>query len=196
MNVWASFGLGLSAALMPGALQAFFFARAVQKGWRGAWYLAFTPLLSDGPVVALTLWALGRLPQGWLNGLRGVGAVFLLWMAWRLWREAAAPQAQTMDDLQARARTLAQAVTINWFNPNVYLFWATVLGPPVLAAWETDPWAGVRLVAAFYAAMVAGSLAMLFAFGRAHGLNPIWRARLTRGSAGLMALFAGLLIWR
>ncbi len=193
MQWWESLGLGFSAALMPGALQAFFFAQAVQRGWRGAWYLAFTPLVSDGPVVAFTLWALGRLPTAWLAGLRWVGAAFLLWVAWRLWRSAAA-QAAASDPAAAQVRTLAQAVTINWLNPNVYLFWATVLGPPVLEAWRTDPWAGVRLVAAFYAAIVVGSLAVLFAFSRAHGLSPAWRARLTRLSALLMALFGGLLL--
>ncbi len=191
MQWWESFGLGLSAALMPGALQAFFFAQAVQRGWRGAWYLAFTPVVSDGPVVAFTLWALGRLPTAWLAGLRWVGAAFLLWVAWRLWHTATATTAASAST--AQVRTLAQAVSINWLNPNVYIFWATVLGPPVLAAWRMEPWAGVRLVAAFYAAIVAGSLAVLFVFSRAHGLAPAWRARLTRLSAGLMALFAALL---
>ena len=192
MQWWESVGLGLSAALMPGALQAFFFAQAVQRGWRGAWYLAFTPIVSDGPVVAFTLWALGRLPTAWLAGLRWVGAGFLLWVAWRLWRSAAV----TADEPPAHAQvcTLAQAVSINWLNPNVYIFWATVLGPPVLAAWRVDPWTGVGLVAAFYAAIVVGSLAVLFAFSRAHGLSPAWRARLTRVSAALMALFGVLLV--
>ncbi len=186
-------GLGPGAALMPGALQAYFFAQAVQRGWRGAWFLAFTPVLSDGPVVALTLWALGRLPLVWLTWLRWVGAGFLLWVAWRLWRGAAEV---TAGEPTAQVRTLFQAISINWLNPNVYIFWATVLGPAVLAAWQEHPWAGLRMVAGFYAAIVAGSLAVLAVFSRAHGLSPAWRARLTRSSAALLALFGVLLAAR
>lgn len=191
---WSVAGLGLSAALMPGALQTFFFAQAVQRGWRGAWYLAFTPLLSDGPVVAFTLWALGRLPLAWLDALRWVGAGVLLWLAWRLARTAS----EAADPAAARGqvRTLAQAVTINWVNPNVYVFWATVLGPPVLAVWQDDPWAGLQLVAVFYAAIVLASLALLAVFSRAHGLPAVWRARLTRLSAALLAGFGLVLVLR
>lgn len=191
MSWWESAGLGLSAALMPGALQAFFFAQAVQRGWKGAWPLAFTPVLSDGPVVAFTLWALGRLPEAWLASLRWVGAAFLLWVAWRLWR--AAPEVAAGGTDPGVQRSLFQAVSINWLNPNVYIFWATVLGPPVLAAWRRDPWAGAGLVAAFYAAIVAGSAGLLAVFSRAHGLSARWRVRLTRLSAALMGLFALLL---
>ncbi len=193
MTWWESAGLGLSAALMPGALQTFFFTQAVHRGWRGVWFLAFVPVLSDGPLVAFTLWALGRLPWHWLTGLRWVGALFLLWIAWQIWRSGAAegpPEAA----MAQRVRTLAQAISINWLNPNVYLFWATVMGPPVLAAYRRDPWTGWGLVIAFYAAIVGGSLGLLALFSRAHGLGPRWRQRLTRLSAALLGLFALLLL--
>ncbi|NPA07284.1 MAG: LysE family translocator [Chloroflexi bacterium] len=191
--LWTAVGLGLSAALMPGPLQAFFLAQALRRGWRNVWFLAFTPLLSDGPIVALTLLVLSRLPLTWLNALRVLGSAYLLWLAWQLARSAARPEAQE-DDARGRVRSLGQAVLINLVNPNPYIFWATVLGPPVVELARQDWRAGVAVVVLFYGSMVLGSLGLLALFSRAHRLSAYWRQRLTWLSAALLAGFA-LLLW-
>ncbi|NPA26963.1 MAG: LysE family translocator [Chloroflexi bacterium] len=189
---WTALGLGLSAALMPGPLQAFFLAQALQRGWKRVWYFAFTPLLSDGPIVVVTLALLSRLPSGWLTALRFVGGAYLLWLAWQIARSAAYASSNT--ELASPVRSLGKAVLINLLNPNPYIFWATVLGPPVVRLARQDWRLGLGVVVLFYASMVGASLVLLALFSRAHRLSAYWRQRLTWLSALLLAGFA-LLLW-
>ncbi len=177
--------LGLSAALLPGALQAFFFAQAVRLGTRRALFLAFTPLLSDGPLVLVSLLLLSQVPAGWLRALRVLGGLYLLYLAWQV---AKSPPQPTEEKAAGRIRTLMQAVTVNWLNPNPYIFWATVLGPRTLEGWKQHPLWGLGFIATFYLLLVAGNMGLLALFGRMHGLPLQWRHRFLRLAAVLLAL--------
>ena len=72
-----------AAAVQPGPLQAYLVSRTLSHGWRRALPAAFSPLLSDGPIIVLALLALSRLPAGFERGLRLAGGAFLLFLAWR-----------------------------------------------------------------------------------------------------------------
>ena len=178
--------LGVSAALLPGALQAFFLAQTLRLGWKRSLPLALTPLLSDGPLVAATLLLLPRLPPTWWRGLEILGGFYLLYLALSLFRQPVSEQTTTS---QGRIRTLFQAVTINWLNPNPYIFWATVLGPLVLQGWQKQPGLGLAFIGVFYAVMVGGNVSLIWLFGRLGGLPAAWRRRTLRLVALLMALF-------
>ncbi len=179
--------LGLSAALLPGALQAFFLAQALRLGWRRALPLALTPLLSDGPLVVLSLTVLSNLPALWVQGLAVAGGLYLLYLAWQLVRAPAAASAEASRGPQVR--TLLQAVTINWLNPNPYIFWLTVLGPLALQGWQRHPLWGLAFIGVFYAVMVAGNGVLIWLFGRLGNLPPLWRRRSLRAAGLLLALF-------
>ena len=62
-----------AAAVQPGPLQAYIVSRTLSHGWRRALPAAFSPLLSDGPIIVLALLALSRLPAGFERGLRLAG---------------------------------------------------------------------------------------------------------------------------
>jgi len=162
-----AFVLGLSAALLPGALQAFFLAQTLRLGWVRALPLALTPLLSDGPLVVVTLWLLDRLPPTWVHFLELGGGVYLLYLAWGLARQP----------------------VINWLNPNPYIFWATVLGPLVLEGWRAQPVWGLGFIAVFYATMLGGNAVLIWVFGRLGRLPLQWRRVTIRGAAFILALF-------
>ncbi len=179
--------LGLSAALLPGALQAFFLAQTLRLGWLRALPLALTPLLSDGPLVVLTLVILGRLPSAWIQGLEVGGGLYLLYLAWNLFRQPLSEERTASG--AGQIRTLFQAVTINWLNPNPYLFWATVLGPLVLEGWRTHPSWGLGFIATFYATMVGGNGVLIWLFGRLGRLPLSWRRVTVRGAAVVLAGF-------
>ena len=59
-----------AAAVQPGPLQSYLISQTLSHGWRRTLPAAFSPLISDGPVIALALLVLSRVPAWLAQGLR------------------------------------------------------------------------------------------------------------------------------
>jgi threonine/homoserine/homoserine lactone efflux protein len=181
-----------AAAVAPGPLQTYLISQTLTHGWRRTLPAAFCPLISDGPVIALALLVLIRVPVWMAQGLRLAGGVFVLYLAWgaaRSWRG---------HDAQAVAPApsgLLRAVLVNVLNPNVYISWSLVLGPLLLKAWRESSANGVALLAGFYGTMVLALAGTIVLFAAARNLGP----RVTRMLIGLssvaLACFGCYLLW-
>lgn len=190
-----------AAAVQPGPLQAYLVARTLGHGWRRALPAAFSPLLSDGPIIVLALLVLSRVPAGFERGLRLAGGAFLLFLAWRAartWR-AWTPESVTGRVGPARRagapgrESLLGATVVNLLNPGPYLGWGLVMGPLLLQAWRESPAHAVALLAAFYATLVSGMVAVVLLFAGARRLGP----RVNRALVGVSALaLAAFGLWQ
>ncbi len=184
-------GLGLAAGAQPGPIQTFFIRQSAEHGWKKIWPAAFAPLLSDGPIIALTLLVLTRIPRWLEKGLYLAGGLFILYLAWASWHQHAAPPAQT-----AALHSLWQAALTNLLNPAPYIFWSTVNGLILLEGWRTSPAAALAFLAGFYGAMIAINLAVIVASGQAVVRIPGLQKRLLGLSAALLFLFGLWQLWR
>lgn len=174
---------GFAAAVQPGQLQAYLVSRAIAHGWRRTLPAVLAPLLSDVPVILLVVLLLTRVPPLFLNVLRVVGGVFLLYLAYGALR-ASRGEAGTAASPAAAHRTFLEAVLINLLNPSPYLGWALVLGPLLLQSWASSAASGIAVLAAFYLSLIAGSSAIVILFAQARALGP----RVARGLVALSAL--------
>jgi threonine/homoserine/homoserine lactone efflux protein len=182
-----------AAAVQPGPLQAYAIALTLRHGWRRALPAAFSPLLSDGPIIVLVLLVLSRLP-GWLiPAVRLAGGVLLLFFAFlaaRSWRSFDAARAAPAA---AEPRSLVGAALVNLASPGPYLGWSLVMGPLLLKGWREAPANGIALLAGFYGVMVVAMVVIILLAGAARGLGP----RANRAMLGLSALaLAGLGAWQ
>ena len=157
---------GFAAAVQPGPLQAYIILQALKNGWRRTLVFALVPLLSDLPIIALVLFVLAVIPHGWLIVLQIVGGAFLLYLAVNALRAARNLTQDAGDEEGSRPRGLFQAVLINLFNPNPYLFWSTVTGPILLQGWRGAPANGIGLLASFYLVMILVNAAIILAVSR------------------------------
>ncbi len=188
-------GLGLTAGVLPGPLQAYLAAAAAQGGVRRALPVAFAPLLSDGPILLLVLVLLSRLPSWGLTLLSGAGGLFLLLLALRTWRAASAPRREgSRAGPGEQLRTAGAGALVNLLNPNPYVFWGTVGGPLLLAGWRRDPALGLGFLALFYGGIVGANLALALLFGQTHRFGETGRRRVLRVSALALGTFALLLL--
>lgn len=185
--------LGLSAGVAPGPLVALIVQRTLEGGfWRGL-RVAVAPLLSDLPIVGLSLWLVGQVPAAGLLVLRIAGSLFIAWLAVEAWRRAGTSRAAGPVTVTAR-RDLAHGVLINLLNPHPYLFWATVGGPIVIGAWRDGRTGGVVVfLAAFYGLLVGGKVAVAAVVTRLRGRSQVLRARSGRLAAILLGAAGGLL---
>ena len=186
MLTYLLFGVSyaFAAAVQPGPLQAYLIAQTLRHGWRRALPAAFSPLLSDGPIIVLVLLVLSRIPAILVLALRAAGGVLLLvlavgaYRAWRRWTPEAAPPATS------GSRSLLGATLVNLLNPGPYLGWTLVMGPLLLKGWHEAPAHAVALLVAFYGTMVGSMVALILLVGTARRLGP----RANHQMLGLSAL--------
>jgi threonine/homoserine/homoserine lactone efflux protein len=186
---------GFAAVAQPGPMQAYLIAQAASHGVRRTLPAAFAPLLSDIPVVTLTVLVLSRMPSRFLQGLRVLGGLFVLYLAfggfraWRDWRPKSAGPAPSAG------RGVVQAVAVNLLNPNPWIAWSLALGPLLLRGWREAPAHGIALLAGFYGVMVAGTASTIAIFGMAGKLGAGVNRALIGVSAAALAAFGCYLLW-
>jgi threonine/homoserine/homoserine lactone efflux protein len=182
-----------AAAVQPGPLQAYIIAQTLRHGWRRALPAACSPLLSDGPVIALVLLVLSRLPAWLIPTVRLAGGLLLLafaFLAARAWRRFEADRAAPV---RVEPQSLLGAAAVNLTSPGPYLGWSLVMGPLLLKGWREAPARGIALLVGFYGVMVLSMAVIIVLAGAARGLGP----RVNRAMIGLSALaLAGLGAWQ
>jgi threonine/homoserine/homoserine lactone efflux protein len=188
--------LGFSAAASPGPFQAFLFSSASRVGVRRTLPLALAPLVSDGPIVAVTLLAIAGMPQGFLRGLEVVGGVFLVWLAWGAFRTAGDTNGQSSGRPEGVGGSFLRAAVVNAAGPGPWIFWSTVCGPILIEAWRSAPASGIAFLLGFYLLLVGGKAALVVAFGLAGRIGPRTARGLGLASAVLMAGMGALQLWR
>lgn len=181
--------LGFSAAAQPGPFQAYLLAQTMRNGWQRTIWAAFAPLLSDGPIIVLVLLVLTRTPDWFLNGLRLAGGLFLLYLAWGAYQIFRRPPMATATP-EAAQRGIWQAALMNGLSPNPYIFWGTISGPILIAAWRQSPGWGIGFMLGFYGALIGGFMAFVALFAVAKTLDPRVSRWLSAFSALALLLFA------
>jgi threonine/homoserine/homoserine lactone efflux protein len=181
-----------AAAVSPGPLQTYLISQTLTHGWRRTMPAAFSPLISDGPVIVLVLLVLSRVPVWMEQGLRLAGGVFVLYLAWGAMKAWRGYEAQQMAPAPS---SLLRAALVNVLNPNPYLSWTLVLGPLLLKAWRETPAHGVALLAGFYGVMVLSLAGTIVLFAAAGNLGPRVTRLLLGVSSLALACFGAYLLW-
>ncbi len=153
--------LGLGAGLTPGPMTALAVSTTLERGLRAGVQVACAPLVTDGPILLLSLWVLGGLPAPAVAALGVAGGLYLVWLGLRTARSAARPQAATSPE--GRLADLRRAVAVNFLSPSPYLFWVGVGSPIVREAWTRSPLAAVAFLAPFFGLLVGSKVAVAWA---------------------------------
>jgi threonine/homoserine/homoserine lactone efflux protein len=177
-------GYGFAAAAQPGPFQTFLVSQCLNRGWRRTLPMALAPLISDGPIIALSLLVLSRVPDWWQRLLHIASGLFLLYLAYSAYLSWRRFDDTRLTSVQPASHGVLTASMMNALSPGPYLFWSLVTGPILLAGWRQSPALGIGFLIAFYATMVTGLVAIILVFGMARKLGP----RLTRVLLGVSAI--------
>jgi threonine/homoserine/homoserine lactone efflux protein len=165
-------GFGFAAASQPGPFQTFLISQALTRGWKRSLPGALAPLVSDGPIILLSVLALSQLPD-WVQRLLYIaGGLFVLYLAYgayKSWRNF--DETISHPDLASHQTVLKAAMT-NALSPGPYLFWMFVTGPILVEGWRETPTHGLALLIGFYATMILSLAAIIIIFGAASKLGP------------------------
>lgn len=198
-HLLAGLTLGFAAGVSPGPLMTLVITRTLEYGLAAGLRVAVAPLITDAPIVALTVLFVSALPSGVETTLTLAGAAFLLYLAWEIARDArSATLLQTGPAAQASAvADLWRGVMVNFLSPNPWLFWIGVGAPLFTRAWQNRPALAIVFLASFYALLVGSKALAAFAVaGGRRYLNDDWYRRLLFASAMLLAFFSLRLFWQ
>jgi len=173
-----------AAAVQPGPFQTYLISQTLTNGWRRTVPAAFAPLLSDGPIIALVLLVLSRMPAWLVQVLQFAGGVFLLYLAagaFKTWRDFDGKKAV---QVQSSRQTVLKAVMVNLLNPAPYIGWSLVMGPLLLKGWRETPANGIALLTGFYTTLILVTLGIMLLFAAARNLG----ARVNRTLVGVSAI--------
>lgn len=160
--------LGLAAGISPGPILTLVVAQTLRYGRREGIIVAFAPLISDLPIVVLSLYVLARIREAGpaMGVVSMAGAVFLLVLGFETLR-AKPPKG---GGPEGAPRSLSKAVAMNFLNPHVYLFWSTVGAPLVLKGGSSGAGQPVAFLSAFYVCLIGSKVVVAMLVGRMRGL--------------------------
>ena len=191
--------LGLGAGLAPGPLLALVIRSTLQDGAAAGIRVAFSPLVTDVPIIAIALLLAASLPEAVLGALGVAGGAFVIWLGIEALREEPAP-AEAAAGAAAPQRDLLRGALTNALSPHP---WRRVRdlardrgparGAPILARGGAAD--SVLFLVAFYLLLIGTKVALAMGIGA--GRDRLMQGRgyaiLLRASAVLLLATGALL---
>lgn len=150
-----------AAAVQPGPLQSYLITQTLTHGWRRTILASFSPLISDIPIISLSLLLLTHLPPYWIQVIQFIGGIYLLYLTYIAFKAFRSVTINQVALSHTPEKTLLKAVFVNLLNPNPYLGWSLVMGPLLLKAWHEGPANGILFLVSFYSTLVISLFATI-----------------------------------
>jgi threonine/homoserine/homoserine lactone efflux protein len=145
--------LGLGAGLAPGPLLALVIRSTLNDGVAAGVRVAFSPLVTDIPIIVLALTLAATLPDTALGALGIAGGGFVVWLGVEALRQTPAPAEMPT----AAQRDLLRGAITNALSPHPWVFWITV-GAPILG--EHGAGGSALFLGAFYLLLIGTKVAI------------------------------------
>lgn len=176
--------IGWAAGISPGPLNLLIVQSALRSGAVAGALVAVSPLVTDAPIVAVSILVASNIPDSALTALSVGGGLYLVWLGVSEWRTSGA------DAVEIPAGShLRRGVVANLLSPHPYLFWLTVGGPTIVTTWGRSPTAAIGFLVAFFAVLVGVKVVIAVLVARA-GRRLTDRGRLLAARIGGAALVA------
>ena len=183
--------LGVAAGLSPGPLLALLVAQTLRCGLREGIKVSLAPVLTDLPIVTLSLLLLSRLSDlnpvlGWISIF---GGLYVGWLGYESLRVRGAE----VSAAGASPNSIRKAILVNFLNPHVYLFWMTVGAPMVLRAARTDLAWSAAFATGFYVCLCGSKMLIAVLINRSRDALTGRAYKWTVRAVGIVLL--GFAVW-
>ena len=161
---------GLSGGLSPGPLLTLVVSETLARGRNAGLAVSMSPLITDGPAIAAAVFLLGRVENSdaalGIISIAGGALLTTYGIAGLRGAELKVEESEVERKVWA---SLGKGVSVNFLNPNPYLFWLTIGTPILLRAHESSWFLAIGFLVVFYFALVGSKcvLTILVARSRA-----------------------------
>jgi threonine/homoserine/homoserine lactone efflux protein len=147
---------GLVAGIFPGPLLTLVISETVKHNRKEGMIVACAPILTDLPIVLLSIFVLSKLAN--FNLILGIlsilGASFIIYLAY----ESITMKGIELNLQKIKAQSLRRGVITNFLSPNPYLFWITVGAPTVLKGYKISLLSSLLFILGFYLFLVGSKI--------------------------------------
>ncbi len=150
--------LGLSAGFAPGPLLTLVIAETLKHDMKEGIKIALTPLITDLPIILLTLFLLSRLSD--FDIILGVISMLGGCLVLYLGIESIRTKGVQLKIDNVKPQSLKKGIIVNALSPHPYLFWFAVGAPTVIESLKHSICAAIVFVVSFYA-LLSGSKIIL-----------------------------------
>ncbi|MDA8405049.1 MAG: LysE family translocator [Desulfobacteraceae bacterium] len=186
--------LGFSAGVAPGPLLALIIAETLQHNLKAGIKVALSPIITDLPIVLVTLFILTRLvhSQTVLGAISICGGFFIFWMGWQNIRITSV----NIQIESAKKNSLKKGIIANFFSPHPYLFWLSVGAPATVRAMNHSIFAAMAFIGGFYVFLVGSKIVIAIIVSKSRWLLAGRTYIVTmRGLGGVLMVFGALLLY-
>jgi threonine/homoserine/homoserine lactone efflux protein len=184
---------GLRSGLTPGPLLTLVISETLKHGIKEGLKIAIAPLLSDLPIVLITITVLSYLSD--IRPVLGVisllGGAFLVYLAY----EGLSFRGADINSMDVAPQSVKKGVITNFLNPSPYLFWFSIGAPTVVKAMDLGLVSASLFIICFYVMLVGSKIAVAFAAGKSRNfLNSEYYLNTIRLLGIVMLIFALIFI--
>nr|HDN00435.1 LysE family translocator [Deltaproteobacteria bacterium] len=156
--------LGLSSGFAPGPLLALVISETLQHNIRAGLKIALAPLITDFPIVILTLFILVKL-SGFHNVL-GIISCMGGFFVFYLGCQGIRTKGMEVSPQEIGPNSLTKGIIANVLNPHPYIFWFGVGAPTVARAMEHGILAPFAFIGSFYVLLVGSKIVIALLVGK------------------------------
>lgn len=162
--LWTGILLGMQAGFAPGPVSTLLITESLLHGRRSGMRIAFVPILTDLPVVGIVvplLYFLTFDAAALIGAFSMFGALILCWLGY----ESLTVSRDKFAKGEAPRTSLAKAVAVNFFNPNLYIYWIGVCGPLCVRALHIGVGTMALFLISFYVSITLVKISIAIAVG-------------------------------
>lgn len=173
----------MSAGFAPGPLLTLVISETLQHDIKSGVKVALAPIITDLPIIILTLFVLSKLSD--FHNIFGIislaGGLFILFLGYQSIRT----KGVEINLQEIKPKSLTKGVIANALSPHPYLFWFSVGAPTMTKAMLQDIRAPLAFIISFYAFLVGSKIVLAILIGKSKFL--------LRGNAYILTMrFLGL----
>ncbi|SMF25261.1 LysE family transporter [Desulfovibrio gilichinskyi] len=164
----AGAALGLGAGLTPGPLLTLVLTQTFSHGTKEGAKVAFTPLLTDGPILCASF-----LAMSWMKthpSVMGIISIVGAFVVTMFGYECFKTRAIAIPEMNIKPRSIKKGLLANYMNPHVYIFWATVGAPTAVRASESGLLAPSLFLSGFFVSLIGAKITVAYLAGRFRAL--------------------------
>lgn len=187
--------LGLGVGLAPGPLLALVISASLRGGTSHGLRVALSPLITDLPIIVISLFVLRQINDSAVGFLSIVGAIVLFYFAYESWIAGNNdPQKSLKIDksLGSTKTTLFKASITNFINPSAWLFWMTAGGTLLVSGWNKSVVDAAGFLFGFYILLIGSKALLAIGLGSTRNKLPMWLYKVLVRIASILLIVLGV----